>query len=260
MGGMRAARAGCWLLGVALAAGTAQASGKFGSIVPDGTNVWIGAASGGSMSNAANWRAESPKGYTVEELFRLHCVYDLRGLADGAVVTNDLTAGSSYPNEKAGYDTKLFTLVAGIRAAGAPGDTWTVFQKGGKGLYFCSPCSLTVEGGTLVWDDAAGDMYPYKVPHKYGSGTFRFKRESTFWESVGYVHQGTLAFTNGVGTSTYRWQLYDGASLEIAGGMSSIAQIGSAAGVSAATRLSIQPGATLYLAWVFCTSGRWVKF
>ena len=260
MSGMRAVRAGCWLLGVALAAGTAQASGKFGKIVPDGTNVWIGAASGGSMSNAANWRAESPKGYTVEELFRLHCVYDLRGLADGAVVTNDLTAGNSYPNEKAGYDTKRFTLVAGILAAGAPGDTWTVFQKGGKGLYFCSPCSLTVEGGTLVWDDAAGDMYPYKVPHKYGSGTFRFKRESTFWESVGYVHQGTLAFTNGVGTSTYRWQLYDGAALEVAGGVSSIAQIGSEAGVSAATRLSVPSGATLDLCTGFNNYGSWVKF
>lgn len=260
MSGMRAVRAGCWLLGVALAAGTALASGKFGSIVPDGTNVWIGAVSGGSMSNAANWRAESSKGYTVEELFTLHCVYDLRGLANGAVVTNDLTAGSSYPNEKAGYDTKRFTLVAGVLAAGEPGDTWTVFQKGGTGLYFCSPCSLTVEGGTLVWDDAAGDMYPYKVPHKYGSGTFRFKRESQFWESVGYVHEGTLAFTNGVGTSTYRWQLYDGASLEVAGGTSSISQIGSVAGVSAATRLAIPAGATLDLCTGFNNYGSWVKF
>ena len=260
MSGKRAARAGCWLVGVALAAGTASASGTFGNIVPDGTNVWIGAASGGSMSDAANWRAESPKGYTVEELFRLHCVYDLRGLADGAVVTNDLTVGNTYENESASYYTKRFTLVAGVIAAGEPGDTWTVYQKDGKGLYFCSPCSLTVEGGTLVWDDAAGDMYPYKVPHKYGSGTFRFKRGSTFWESVGYVHEGTLAFTNGVGTSTYRWQLHDGAVLEVAGGKSSIAQIGSAAGVSAATRLSILPGATLDLCTGFNNYGSWVRF
>jgi hypothetical protein len=28
----------------------------------DGTNVWIGAASGGSWSNAANWEAHSSKG------------------------------------------------------------------------------------------------------------------------------------------------------------------------------------------------------
>ena len=260
MSGMRAVRAGCWLLGVALAAGTALASGKFGSIVPDGTNVWIGAVSGGSMSNAANWRAESPKGYTVEELFTLHCVYDLRGLANGAVVTNDLTAGSSYPNET-GNNTKRFTLVAGILAAGEPGDVWTIQRVGGKGLYFCSPCSLDIEGGTLVWDDnGASDFYPYKVPHKYGSGKLLFKSVPYFWESVGYVYEGTLAFTNGVGTSTYRWQLYDGAVLEIAGGTSSIAQIGSAAGVSAATRLSIQPGATLDLCTGFNNYGSWVKF
>ncbi len=260
MSGKRAARAGCWLVGVALAAGTASASGTFGSIVPDGTNVWIGAASGGSMSNAANWRAESPKGYTVEELFTLHCVYDLRGLANGAVVTNDLTAGNSYENENASYYTKRFTLVAGVLAAGEPGDVWTVLQKDGKGLYFCSPCSLDIEGGTLVWDDAAGDMYPYKVPHKYGSGTFLFKRGSTFWESEGHVHQGTLAFTNGVGTSTYRWQLHDGAALEVMDGVTSIAQIRSAAGVSAATRLSILSGATLDLCTGFNNYGSWYKF
>lgn len=260
MSGKRAARAGCWLVGVALAAGTASASGTFGNIVPDGTNVWIGAASGGSMSNTANWRAESPKGYTVEELFRLHCVYDLRGLANGAVVTNDLTVGNSYENEKTGYYTKRFTLVAGILAAGEPGDVWTVLQKDGKGLYFCFPCSLDIEGGTLVWDDAAGDMYPYKVPHKYGSGTFLFKRESIFWESEGFVHQGTLAFTNGVNTSTYRWLLYDGAALEVMGGVTSIAQIRSAAGVSAATRLSVLSGATLDLCTGFNNYGSWYKF
>ena len=33
----------------------------------DGTNVWIGAASGGSWSNAANWEAHSSKGYGDRE-------------------------------------------------------------------------------------------------------------------------------------------------------------------------------------------------
>ena len=55
----------------------------------DGTNVWIGAASGGSWSNPANWRAESRDGYSVEELFARYTVYDLRALAPGAVVEFD---------------------------------------------------------------------------------------------------------------------------------------------------------------------------
>lgn len=241
------------LRGLVLAAGVAAAVGargealKNGTVVPDGTNVWIGAASGGFMADAANWRAESAAGYTAAELLRRHCVYDLRGLADGAVVTNDLTAGNVYGDTGSGYKTARFTLVAGVIAAGAPGDTWTVQQGGGTGLYLCNPCALDIEGGCLVWADKAGDMYPYKVPHKYGTGTFRLAAQSEFWETEGVVHAGTLVFTNNVSTKCYRWQVMDGATLEIAGGATAIAQIRSPGNVSAATRLAIPSGATLDL-------------
>ena len=60
-------------LGVLLTGFAAFGTGTYNNHKPDGTNVWIGASTGGSWSNVANWRAESPSGYTVEELFQRHC-------------------------------------------------------------------------------------------------------------------------------------------------------------------------------------------
>lgn len=192
----------------------AEASGTVGGHVPDGTNVWVGAASGGSWADEANWRAESPKGWTVKELFARHCVYDLRGLEGGAVVTNDLVCANVYKENSSG----AYTMVAGIVCDGAADDVWTIRQKGGKGLYFCCPCRLQVDGGTLVWDDCAGEMYPYKQPNKYGTGEFLFHRVPNMWEAEAYVHEGTLGFTNDAGTVTYRWKIFDGATLAVRGG------------------------------------------
>ncbi len=42
-----------------LLAGVCAAGGAW-AVSCDGTNVWIGAASGGSWSNAANWEAAGP--------------------------------------------------------------------------------------------------------------------------------------------------------------------------------------------------------
>ena len=247
----------CLLTGVVVLAGaSAWASGSLnnGTVVPDGTNVWIGAASGGSMSNVANWRAESPKGYTVAELLKMHCVYDLRGLENGAVLVDDLTSGNTYPNERSGYPVNTYALVAGIIASGDPGDTWTITKKGGNGLYFCAPCAITVDGGNLVWDNYAGSMYPYKKPSKYGTGGFWFKTVPTFWESDGFVYAGTLGFTNGADTATYRWKLMNGgAKLAVAGtGISSIAQVYTpSSGLTSDPILEIYPGATLELSTGF---------
>lgn len=45
---------------------TAWGSGKFGSHKPDGTNVWVGAASGGNMSEAANWAGYDLNGASTD--------------------------------------------------------------------------------------------------------------------------------------------------------------------------------------------------
>ncbi len=255
----------CHALASALAVTGLQvlATGKIdgGKVVPDGTNVWIGAATGGSMADPANWRAESPSGYTVEDLFKKHCVYDLRGLADGAVLENDLTTGNTYPKEHSSYNSTVFNLVAGIIAGGSGDGTWTVKKTTGKGLFFTSPCYLDIASGNLVWEDSAGDLYPYKVPTKRGQGTFWFKTAPTFWESEGYVNEGTLGFTNGVDITTYRWLVRAGAKIEVApGGVSSIAQIRSVEASDADTQLRIRKDAILDLSTGFNNWGSGYKW
>ena len=247
----------------ALACSAAWASGTInsGKVVPDGTNVWIGAATGGSMADPANWRAVSKDGYTVEDLFKKHCVYDIRGLADGAVLENDLVTGNTYPNERSGYNTAQYNLVAGIVAGGSGDGTWTIRKTTGKGLFFTSPCYLDIASGNLVWEDSAGDLYPYKVPTKRGSGTFWFLNTPTFWESEGYVNEGTLGFTNGVDNTTYRWLVRAGAAIEVApGGVSSIAQIRSVEASTAETQLRIRKDAVLDLSTGFNNWGSGYKW
>lgn len=217
------------------------AAGKAGVHVPDGTNVWIGAASGGSWSNETNWRAESPSGLSVKELFARHCVYDLRRLGNGAVLTNDLVCANIYGEDSSGP----YTMVAGILCAGASGDVWTIRQNGGKGLYFCSPCRLEIDGGTLVWEDWAGEMYPYKVPSKYGTGEMLFRRMPTMWENEGYVRAGTLGFTGGAGTGCYRWKVFDGARLAVHDGTTAIAQILSSPADGQSAEIDVATDATL---------------
>lgn len=219
------------------------ASGMGGNHVPDGTNVWIGAASGGSWSNEANWRAESPSGLSVKELFARHCVYDLRALGNGAVVTNDLVCANVYGER----DSKQHTMVAGILCAGAAGDVWTIRQNGGKGLFFCSPCRLEIDDGTLVWEDVASGAYPYKEPNKYGTGEFRFRKMPSMWESVGHVRAGTLGFTNNAGTLTYCWRVYDGARLAVHDGVTKISQIFSKSGDGTTAAIDVAADATLQL-------------
>ena len=251
------------LSALVLAGSTVWASGTInsGKVVPDGTNVWIGAATGGSMADPANWRAESPSGYTVEDLFKKHCVYDLRGLADGAVLENDLTTGNTYPKEHSSYNSTVFNLVAGIIAGGSGDGTWTIKKTTGKGLFFTSPCYLDIASGNLVWDDSAGDLYPYKVPTKRGQGTFWFKTAPTFWESEGYVNEGTLGFTNGVDITTYRWLVRAGAKIEVApGGVSSVAQIRSVEASTPETQLRIRRDAILDLSTGFNNWGSGYKW
>ena len=103
------------------------------------TNVWIGAASGGSWKNPANWRAMSAKGYSAEELFQRYTVYDLRGLAAGAVLTNDYSGGNAYNLDNSTGQTFVYGLVA----SGEPGDVWTVVPGANVGaIRFCAPSTI----------------------------------------------------------------------------------------------------------------------
>ena len=54
----RTAFVACMLaLAATLATGSAHATGSAPNHKTDGTNVWIGAASGGSMKELSNWKA-----------------------------------------------------------------------------------------------------------------------------------------------------------------------------------------------------------
>lgn len=150
------------LAGAVVAAGV-FASGSAGSHKSDGTNVWIGAASGGSMKDLSNWKAvidgvEHTDAASVSNLFMGHVSIDLRALADGAVVTNDINFGNIY-NVR---DTTGYTMVRDVIAGGEGGGNFTITQNGGKGMFLCQPSTINVEGGTLFWNDSASGYYPYK--------------------------------------------------------------------------------------------------
>ena len=129
---------------------TVAMAAQVAAVSCDGTNVWIGAASGGSWSNAANWEAHSSKGYGVEELFHRYTVYDFRNLAPGAVVTMDYEDGNAYnPNDSTGN-----TFVYGMVFSGNAGDTWTLAKGTDKRIRFTSPSYMDITGGTLDFQAA----------------------------------------------------------------------------------------------------------
>ena len=168
-----------------------------GAVSCDGTNVWIGAASGGSWSNAANWEAHSAKGYGVEELFHRYTVYDFRNLAPGAVVTMDYEDGNAYnPRDSTGN-----TFVYGMVFSGNPGDTWTLAKGTDKRIRFTSPSYMDITGGTLDFQAAivTSASYPNtgETFHKRGTGTLRWGYSNAyFWESYPRLDAGTLELTN----------------------------------------------------------------
>lgn len=61
-----------------------------------GTNVWIGAASGGNWSDAANWKCESAT-YTdpIEMMQKGVCYFVFTNLTDGAVLVQDYHGGTT---------------------------------------------------------------------------------------------------------------------------------------------------------------------
>lgn len=158
-----------------------------------GTNVWIGASSGGSWADTSNWRAESASGYSVEELFKLNTVYDFRALASGAVVINDCKFGTEITGQKS---TKLMML-RGLIFSGEKGATWDLVDGDNSpyNVRFNMPSDIIVEGGTLNFNLAVnGESYPYQCIKKYGDGTLKVMKACFFWEhdpSID-IHGGTM--------------------------------------------------------------------
>ena len=142
----------------------------------DGTNVWVGAASGGSWSDVRNWRAVSAAGWRVPELFARYAVYDLRGLSPGAVVTFDYAGGNVYNVQ----NTAGQMFISGLVAAGAPGDVWTVAKGTDAKVRFVKDAVLDVSGGRLDFHAPTdtGFSYPTMPFVKRGDGV-QFLRART---------------------------------------------------------------------------------
>ena len=143
----------------AFASCAALASGSSPNHKSDGTNVWIGAASGGSMKELSNWKAlvggaEYTDATSVSNLFMKHVTLDIRGLAHGAVLTNDINFGNTY-NERSSTG---YTMIAGIVYDGQDGDEVSFVKADGcKGLFFTAPSYLDILGGTVVWNGDGGE-------------------------------------------------------------------------------------------------------
>ena len=234
--------------GALLAALSASASGTYNNHKTDGTNVWIGAASGGSMKDLSNWKAvvggvEYTDATSVSNLMMKHVTLDIRGLAHGAVLTNDINFGNTY-NERSSTG---YTMIAGIVYDGQDGDEVSFVKADGcKGLYFTAPSYLDILGGTVVWNGDGGESYPYKQPIKRGAGTFRFASAASFWETASRVEGGVLAFTNNASAGTYAWEVRDGGALKVEPGTSQsrFGSLYTGSGATSAARLEIDAGAT----------------
>lgn len=232
-----------------------------GAVTCDGTNVWIGAASGGSWKNPANWRAMSAKGYSAEELFQRYTVYDLRGLAAGAVLTNDYSGGNAYNLDNSTGQTFVYGLVA----SGEPGDVWTVVPGANVGaIRFCAPSTIDVEGGTLDFRTplAGSSTYPIMTPTKRGSGAFRLGVANTYlWESSWTTAAGTTVLSTNYNLIAFKFTQANGGRLLVTPpGMSRVCCITASSGsnADATARVEIERGATLDLSSGFNTfSGTW---
>ena len=214
----------------------------------DGTNVWIGAASGGSWTNSANWRAESANGYSVEELFARYTVYDLRALAPGAVVDFDYADGNVY-NVR---NTTGAMFISGIILSGGPDDVWTIARSPEAArVHFTSKADICIDGGRLDFHPltSTGFDYPTMPLVKKGTGTFRIcQNNAFFWEVTHSVQGGCVSLTNNYNLRNCGFRISDGARLAVDFGSNAVAGVSSDAGVNpATTRIDIAPGATLEL-------------
>lgn len=223
-----------WIGSMAVAAMPGFVGHGAEAVVCDGTNQWVGAASGGSWKEPSNWRAVSAKGYSVEELFRRYAVYDLRGLAAGAVLTNDYAGGNVYNLR----DSTGQTFVCGLVASGEPGSVWTVVPGADAGaVRFCAPSTVDVTGGLIDFRTplAGSSTYPVMTPTKTDSGAFRFGVPATYlWESVWTTAAGTSVHSTNYNLVAFKFAQANGGRLLVTPpGMSRVCRITAAAGSKA---------------------------
>ena len=233
---------------------TVAMAAQVAAVSCDGTNVWIGAASGGSWSNAANWEAHSSKGYGVEELFHRYTVYDFRNLAPGAVVTMDYEDGNAYNvNDSTGN-----TFVYGMVFSGNAGDTWTLAKGTDKRIRFTNPSYMDITGGTLDFQAAIVTSASYPKTdtgfHKRGTGTLRWGYPNAyFWESYPRLDAGTLELTNNTIFTCCAWKMGSGTTVKALYGMNKVGSFYSENNVAANTVLDIAEGATVRFVTSFNT-------
>ena len=223
-------------------------SSVLGVELVDGTNVWVGAASGGSWTNPANWRAESRNGYSVEELFARYTVYDLRALAPGAVVNFDYADGNVY-NVR---NSTGAMFISGIILSGGPDDVWTIARSPEAArVHFTSKADICIGGGRLDFHPltSTGCDYPTMPLVKKGTGTFRLcQNNAFFWEVTHSVQGGCVSLTNNYNLLNCGFRISNGARLAVDFGSNAVAGVSSDAGVNpATTRIDIAPDATLDL-------------
>ena len=197
-----------------------------GASLCDGTNVWVGAASGGSWSDVRNWRAESAAGWSVPELFARYAVYDLRGLSPGAVVTFDYAGGNVYNVQ----NTTGQMFLAGLVAAGSPGDVWTVAKGTDVKVHFVKDAVLDIAGGRLDFHAATdtGFSYPTMPFVKRGNGAFRLCQPNAFfWETTSTIGDGRFSLTNNANLLNAAFRLTGPACLSADFGTNRIAGVSS---------------------------------
>ena len=196
------------------------------------------------MSVATNWRCESASITDPMELMKKHVVLDFRGLASGAVVTNDLTLGNTYKEDSSGS----YTMLAGAIFSGAAGDTWRI-ERTGKGLWPCQPCYLDVDGGTLIWNDnnsGSGDWYPHKEIYKRGTGTVRYLLCPHMPETNYRAQGGTSSFVGNTQPANCAMLLSAGSKLQVESKTLTVATVKADSG-AASSSIQIDEGATLHV-------------
>lgn len=174
-----------------------------------GTNYWVGASSGGSWSDAANWHGVAKDGTDAAplDLMKKSCFYVFTNLTDGAVVTMDYAGGNDDNVGKTGYTQYalstgfLFDIPAGATVSVVPGESFSRFLFNNNNS--STPKSiLTVNGGMLNWGAKQRtqiDENPWRSHLTvFGTGSVRFTdNEMEFWSDWLYLSSSIdYYFTN----------------------------------------------------------------
>ena len=212
-----------WAAAFAAAGGVLSVYGYSGQLpATAGTNVWIGAASGGNWSDAANWKCESAT-YTdpIEMMQKGVCYFVFTNLTDGAVLVQDYHGGTTAFNTSSLSASELDASTNCIACSGFRFDippeakvtlktasntikTANSFLAGpDKGYGKTGSSTFTVNGGTLDFGCfffKSGNKPWCPGPHFDGTGKIRFTNPELYLWQAGMFYHGNLtaAFTNNV--------------------------------------------------------------